>query len=72
MKVFKTRVGKGIYCTDAELLALGFIAVNILGATGVPFLDEYAKNTSPTLLSEAQMAVLQELLDAIRKETSNV
>lgn len=71
MKAFKTKFGKGIYLSDTEFVALGFIAVNLLGKTGIPFLDEYAVKTSPTLLSEGQLAVLDELLEAIRKETQS-
>lgn len=71
MKVFRTNYGKGIYLDDGELVALGFIAVNLLGKTGIPFLDEYANKTTPTLLSDGQMAVLDELLNSIRKEQNN-
>ena len=71
MKVFRTNYGKGIYLDDGELVALGFIAVNLLGKTGIPFLDELAQKTTPNLLSDGQMAVLDELLNAIRKEQSN-
>ena len=71
MKVFKTNYGKGVYMSDTELIALGFIAVNILGETGIPFLDEYAKKTSPTLLSEDQLMVLHELYEAIKEEVQN-
>lgn len=68
MTVFQTRNGKGIYLSDSELLALGFIAINLLGQTGYSFLDDYAEKTVGTLLSEYQLAVLHDLLDAIRKE----
>lgn len=71
MKAFKTNFGKGIYMSDAEFLALGFIAVNLLGKTGIPFLDEYSVKTTPTLLSEGQLLVLDELLNAIRKENNS-
>lgn len=71
MKVFKTNVGKGIYLDDSELVALGFVAVNLLGQTGIQFLDDYAQLTTPTLLSGYQTSVLQSLLDAIRKEQDN-
>lgn len=71
MKAFKTNYGKGIYLSDSEFYALGFIAVNLLGKTGIPFLDEYALKTSPTLLSEGQLAVLDELLETIRKENKS-
>lgn len=71
MKVFRTNYGKGIYLSDSELLALGFIAVNLLGKTGIPFLDEYSEKTVPTLLSDGQLSVLDELLSAIRKEQEN-
>lgn len=71
MKVFRTNYGKGIYLSDSELIALGFIAVNLLGKTGIPFLDEYSEKTVPTILSDGQMAVLVELLEAIRKDSQN-
>lgn len=73
MKVFKTNFGKGIYLDDSELTALGFIAVNLLGETGIPMLDEYAERITPTLLSEYHYHVLENLLAAIRnyKETND-
>ena len=71
MKVFRTNYGKGVYMDDSELVALGFIAINLLGQTGIPFLDEYVAKTTPTLLSDYHMSVLSELLKAIRKENEN-
>ena len=71
MKVFKTNGGKGILLNDSELVALGFVAINLLGQTGIPFLDEYAQRTTPTLLSGYQTDVLNSLLEAIRKESQN-
>ena len=68
MKVFTTNYGKGIYMDDSELMALGFIAVNLLGQTGIPMLDEYADRITPTLLSDYHRCVLEDLLDAIRHQ----
>lgn len=66
MKVFTTNYGKGIYMDDSELMALGFICVNLLGETGIPMLDEYADRITPTLLSDYHRSVLENLLYAIR------
>ena len=63
MKVFKTNGGKGILLNDSELVALGFVAINLLGQTGIPFLDEYSQRTTPTLLSGYQIDVLKNSLD---------
>ena len=71
MKVFSTNYGKGIYMDDSELQALGFVAVNLLGQTGIPMLDEYADKITPTLLSDYHRCVMEDLLDAIRKERQN-
>lgn len=68
MKVFTTKFGKGIYMDDSELMALGFIAVNLLGETGIPMLDEYAERITPTLLSDYHRCVLENLLNAIRNQ----
>lgn len=67
MKVFKTNYGKGIYMDDSEMMALGHICVNLLGETGIPMLDEYAQNITPTLLCEYHRIVLENLLTSIRK-----
>lgn len=56
---------------DSELQALGFVAVNLLGQTGIPMLDEYADKITPTLLSDYHRCVMEDLLDAIRKERQN-
>ena len=62
MKVFRTNYGKGVYMDDSELVALGFIAINLLGQTGIPFLDEYAAKTTPTLLEATTLSAIFILL----------
>lgn len=66
MNIQKTNSGVKIYLTDAERLGIGFSLVNLLGETGIVFLDAVQKNNLSIALSESQRFVLSEFLNLLR------
>ena len=72
MKAVKTNNGRAIFLDESEFLALGFICVNLLGRTGIQFLDEHSQKVVPTVLSGFQMCVLERLLESIQRSQNDV
>ena len=67
MKAIRTKNGGyGLFFNEPEMLTLGFISVNLLGKTGIEFLDEYSNKTVPSLLSSQQLLLLEELYNQIK------
>ena len=67
MNIVRTKNGNhALFLTDGELLGLGFCLVNLLGESGISYSDRVAQSLSSTLLSDAQVFLLHQLLDQIR------
>ena len=67
MNLVRTKNGNhALFLTDGELLSIGFCLVNLLGESGISQFDQIARSLSSTLLSDAQVCLLHQLLDLIR------